>query len=363
MSDLGNARWEIMPKLTAAILLLCAGSSVAWTFLKFLDGKLFFYWEPWQAAAANLNLLLFLCASAIVFIRPRLGYALGVIASLMALSWFLQAELSPDNVNSWTGLNYESSIQMLPQLEDNPSKMKIISVFFLAVAFATSLLRMLPPRWSLRESPLCRSTWPAVAVGFLVLAVWFGCSVTPYHIPAFDHPMGMQFRILHVQKHGLHFDETTVSEERNGVAWIERAERRLFQYRFYKRIASTALGEVSPTTMERIRTFIQSPTLLASRTANPEALRAWNAEGWYVVLKDSKLISFTSEWGTVPPKEVIELFHEIENLPSGGRSPFFARDVCLGFCYDPIAALGFQVLPQRLRLLDSTAAATADREE
>ena len=26
-------------------------------------------------------------------------------------------------------------------------------------------------------------------------------------------------------------------------------------------------------------------------------------------------------------------------------------DVCLGFCYDPVAALGFTILPQRKRLL------------
>ena len=38
---------------------------------------------------------------------------------------------------------------------------------------------------------------------------------------------------------------------------------------------------------------------------------------------------------------------------------FAVRDVCLGFCYDPVAALGFSVLQQRRRLLSRSAAGSA----
>ncbi len=74
--------------------------------------------------------------------------------------------------------------------------------------------------------------------------------------------------------------------------------------------------------------------------APAKELWAWNAEGWYVTLQDSHLLAFTSEYRTSPPREVTGLFQEIEILP--GQPQLFAiRDVRLGFCYDPVAALGF----------------------
>jgi hypothetical protein len=283
---------------------------------------------------------------------------LGVIAGLIALPWFFQTEFSPATWNSWIILNYESSIPSEGGAHLAFTRLKILSVILIVVAVACCSLRLLPARWSLWKSPLCRCTWPAFAVGFLVLAMWFGYSVTPYSIPAFDHPSMAEFRILHVEKRGLRFHETSISEERNGRAWIWRTERRLFQYRFEKRVAWTALADTSPATIERARTFVQSPALLEVRTPPARALRSWNAEGWYVVLKDSRLLAFTREYGTAPPKEVTELFREIENLPLREGRALAVRDVCLGFCYDPLAALGFGVLPQRTRLLSRSAAAS-----
>jgi DNA-directed RNA polymerase specialized sigma24 family protein len=71
----------------------------------------------------------------------------------------------------------------------------------------------------------------------------------------------------------------------------------------------------------------------------PAALRSWNAEGWYVVLQDSRLLAFTSEYRTTPPKEITDLFEEMEKLPASQEEAFVLRDVCLGFCYDPVAGL------------------------
>jgi hypothetical protein len=117
----------------------------------------------------------------------------------------------------------------------------------------------------------------------------------------------------------------------------------------------TILGQVSPTAFERARNFVESSELWKLRTAPPKALRAWNAEGWYVVLKDSRLLAFTTEFGTTPPDEVTDLFNELQKLPALEERPFAVRDVCLGFCYDPVAALGFSILPQRKRLLSGSA--------
>jgi hypothetical protein len=360
MDSFGEARYGSTPKLTTAILLLCTAGSIGCTFLTLLDGAFLSSWGRSVEVAARVSPLVFLCASALVFFRPRFGYTLGVIAGLIALPWFFQTEFSPATWNSWISLNYESPIPIPSEVGPYLAftRLKILSVILIVVAVACSSIRLLPARWSLWKSPLCRCTWPAFAVGFLVLAVWFGYSVTPYSIPAYDHPGSVEFRILHVEKRGLRFHETAMSEERNGRAWILRTERRLFQYRFEERIAWTALAEASPATIERVRTFVQSPTLWELRTPPPRTLRSWNAEGWYVVLKDSRLLAFTSEYGTAPPKEVTELFHQIENLPLREGSPLAVRDVCLGFCYDPLAALGFGVLPQRIRLLSRSAAAS-----
>jgi hypothetical protein len=102
------------------------------------------------------------------------------------------------------------------------------------------------------------------------------------------------------------------------------------------------MAEVSLSTLERARAFVTSPELLNLHTPPAKALRSWNAEGWYVVLHDSRPLAFTSEYRTTPPREVADLFHEIEKLPTREVGTAAVRDVCLGFCYDPIAALALR---------------------
>ena len=78
------------------------------------------------------------------------------------------------------------------------------------------------------------------------------------------------------------------------------------------------------------------------QTGPAKQLWAWNAEGWYVFLHDwhvSRLLTFKT-----PPDEVKAAFQEIEQLPLEYELRFYPRDVCLGFCYSPQAALG---VPER----------------
>jgi len=283
---------------------------------------------------------------------------LGLIAGLVAMPWFVQSELSPATWNSWVNLNYESPWP-IPSGEGSylaVGGLKILSIFLVVTAVACSLLRLLPARWGLRQSPLCGRTWPALLAAFLVLAVWFYLSVTPYHIPAIDHPAHAELRILHVEKRGLHFHETMVMARHNGQTWVYQTSRRLFQYRLQQQVASASFYDASPTAFEGFQTLVQLPALANVRTAPATPLHSWNADGWYVVLKDSRLLAFTSEQGTSPPKEVTDWFRQIESMPLRDEQQFALRDVCLGFCYDPLAALGFAVLPQRIRLLRSNAA-------
>lgn len=92
---------------------------------------------------------------------------------------------------------------------------------------------------------------------------------------------------------------------------------------------------------EHVRDFIGLPELVKLHTPPAVLLRSWNAEGWYVVVNDSRLLAFTTEYGNSPPKEVAALFHEIESLAGEEEQPWTVHDVSLGFCYGPAAALGF----------------------
>src|SRR5947209_7668474 len=55
----------------------------------------------------------------------------------------------------------------------------------------------------------------------------------------------------------------------------------------------------------------------------------------YVVLQSSYRSTFSSEYGTTPPIEITDLFHEIEQLPAKPARSFLLQDVCFGFCYGP----------------------------
>ena len=48
--------------------------------------------------------------------------------------------------------------------------------------------------------------------------------------------------------------------------------------------------------------------------------------------------------------EVTELFEQLDKLPPSHEQPSAVRDVCLGFCYGPVAALGFVQMKDRTRL-------------
>ena len=203
------------------------------------------------------------------------------------------------------------------------SKLRLLAPALIVIALTFSSFRLLPAQWP------CRRTWPALAVAFIVLAVWFVHSALPYSVAAFDHESHFEFRILHVRKRGLRFHETTISEYRDGRVWIFRHDRRLLQYRFGNRVSSLTLGGQWPATLERVRGLVQSPALWKLHTQPAKALWSWNAEGWFVVVKDSRLLAFTSEYGTAPPEEVTALFHEIEQLPASSESQFDACDVCV----------------------------------
>jgi hypothetical protein len=330
------------PVLAAAAVFLCAGLSVASLFLKIGLGEI--TRGDWASVIALLSPLIFLCACVLVFVRPTAGFVLGGAAGVTALPWFVLTESSPLYPSIWIYLNGPDDFAAI----NTPyAALKILSVAFTLTAVACSALRLLPSGLLLRNRPLSRRTWPAVAVTVLVLLVWLHHSAAPWMLPTIVDAGAPDLRILHVQKRGLQFHETTVKYWRDGRFWVNRCDRRLFQYRFQNRSTD---GVMPPGIRERADALAHSTPIRSLRTARPVALRSWNAEGWYVVLSDSPLLAFTTESGTNPPPAIVDVHQQMEQLPGTQRS-FAVQDVCLGFCYDPVAGLGFWFSNQRCHAL------------
>lgn len=297
--------------------------------------------QPLAEMASLAGVVGFVAAFFITFRHPRLGYSMGLFAGLIALPWFLITEfLSYPWANCWIYLNIPETGFPPGMQERFLAEIRIASVALLVIAIICSAMRLLPARWVFRKTPINNRTWPAFAVCLVVLSGWFLVSVTPYRLPGFiDHDISPDIRILHIQKRGLRFHELGMAAYRDGEFRVDRIDRRLFQYQFARRSHS---GIMPPETSEITKTVAYSNKLSSIRTPQTKALRRWNAEGWYVRLRNGRVLAFTSEDGATPPTDVVDLFEALEKVPAPEETMRKERDVCLGFCYDPLAAMGFE---------------------
>jgi len=324
-------------KVATAIIVLCSALATGWLFLSLQPGD-----RPIPVAAIA-SALAFVVASEGVFLRPRFSYWLGMVSGLVSLYWFSRIEFYYfPALNSWITFNLPS---------DNPqffsevflAKLKILFVVTVVTSTACCVTRLLPASWMLRKVPVRERTWPALAVCFLVVASWYGVSASPYRIPLIADGAPAELTVLHVEKRGMQFDETAISAARDGRLYVERNNRRMFQYRFTSRDGSGVLPE---TITARVRKLAQSTQLRDMRTAPAVALRSINAEGWYV-RTGYKVLAFTNEYGTQPPKEVVDIFHELESVAPAEKESRSVNDICMGFCYDPLAGLGLENMNDR----------------
>lgn len=286
----------------------------------------------------------FVFAAGLLFQNLTRGLKVGVVVSASALAGHAWFELySFRESNSWIALN---ASERYLGVDLAAVKLRIFLIVVVLLALSYSALKLAPPSWSFRGVRLADRVWPAIAMTSIVVVIWFCWAVVPYRIPGTidlaDYP---DIRILHIRKHGLRFSETTVSLSlHDGRIEIRRNHRRLLQYQFYdysqRLVANGSIAKDGAG-------LIDLPQFTRASSVPLKPLRAWNAEGWYVVLPSRGPYAYTSQNQTQPPSEVVDLFNEIDALPSTIAYPQEQRDVCLGFCYDPSAGLGFQYVNQR----------------
>ncbi len=260
----------------------------------------------------------------------------------MALPWFILTEPSIGG-STWTYLNVPGQYY-LGELDEYVRTfviLKILSIALLAMTVTCSVLRVLS-LVLLRKSHVSGRAWPAIIVGgvagVVVPVAWLCHSAMPWMLPGIvDGGSSAELRILHVEKHGLRLHETSVAVgDRDPKFLVSQYDRRLFQFRFQGTDRSGVMPEAI---RKRAQNLLRSPKLRDIHTAPAIPLRSWNAEGWYAWTSHTLIQAFTSEYGTTPPAEVIDLMEQITKLPGRTQSSFAIQDVCLGFCYDPVAGL------------------------
>lgn len=333
-------RSDVKPALAAATIFFSTGLSIASLSIMTPRYVPFGNGYPTAGAFAFTSPVVLLCACVLVFFRPTLGYVLGGIAGLMALPWLILTEPSIGG-STWNYLNIPGP-DYLSQFDQDfrtVAILRILSVALLATTLTCSVLRVLPSVL-LRKSHLSGRVWPAIVVGVVVPITWLCHSAMPWMLPGIvDRGSSADLRILHVEKRGLRLHETSIGiGTRDARFSVSQYDRRLFQFRFQDAVRTGVMPEA---TRQRADDLLRSPKLRDLHTAPATALRSWNAEGWYIWTSHISIQAFTSEYGTTPPTEVIDLMAKITKLPGGEQSPFVVQDICLGFCYDPPAGLGF----------------------
>ena len=217
------------------------------------------------------------------------------------------------------------------------------------VVLIVSLIRLLPQRWRFFRSPANEALWISWCLCFAALCVWYVSSLGPYVDPVIADNFAADIRILHVKKRGLQFHETSFALYRDGRVWCEQTDRRLFAYR----IRSYQGGFSVTQDKQQISTDLKLNRGIPSDTPPARPLRSWNAEGWYVLNGD--VWAYTTENGRKPPQEVVSLFESLRSRAAAmdvhleNYDQLDPRDICLGFCYDPLAGLGIKYLNQRCR--------------
>jgi hypothetical protein len=340
--------------LAAAVLLLTRANATLprfashllwpyWLVLALVFTECFFDATSARAALGFLYLtvsLVLAFAGGTVRYRPTIA-AVAALSAVIAEPWVC-SNVAKDTPlgNVWTSFNIPDPDRFMGEGFFLLIISIVLSATLIALAVATAAIRLTPSRWRILGTPFRDRTWPAVLLVFAFVAVWFSQSVMPYRISgAMDYSAWPLLKILHVQKQGLQFHEVSVGlwgfrQEPDSVSFSSN-DRRLFHYRFQETGSHT---ELPGSFQQRVHVVLDS---LRGTPGNRETLRPirdWNADRWYLTGENIGLREYSDE--SLPPTEIVALFHDLENLPRSREFVSESRDVCLGFCYDPLAGLG-----------------------
>ena len=257
--------------------------------------------------------------------RRRLGDLLALLASAMAWPLLVRIERSYlYSANAWNMFN-SGRPEVLAY-----AKINLITLLFLILATVCTLVRLLPANLSLRAIPLRDRVSPVLAISLLVVTVWFGASAWPYVVPEPHHGVLADIVVSHVQKRGLHFQETEITFFRDSKAYVAQNERKPLRYHAREMYYSVLLPAES---LSRIKDLYRSAQFHDAGTLHRSSPRQWNSDTWYVYQNGGLSAIFSD---VHPPEELLRWFEQTEKLPpQSAASPTVINDVCLGFCYDP----------------------------
>jgi hypothetical protein len=339
-----NEHQQLKPSRQAILLHVCSVAAVAWMLVsraRIAHDILLNRSIDWYAVLVSPVILL--GGTMLLRSRPRFGYMVVAVGAVLPLPWIFRTE-SRAFGNSWIAMNASwSDPDVFHYMRY--SQLRIVSVALLLMTLIWAITRLLPSDWQLRNLPVNQRTWPAIVITLIFIVWWFADFVFPYRQPIIVDAMHAELTILNVKKDGIAFHETRISIYCDGRYYVVRSDRQLFRYSFGETAHEGLLTDDLRTKLKVIRAL---PELKRTLDKPPSALRARHSEGWYTEMDSFAIAAFTTETATPPPAALVAFFREVEGVPSiGGSSNDEVRDVCLGFCYDPKAGLGYRAENQR----------------
>lgn len=329
-SNRARRRAEIAAAIVyaAAAVCLCLYSALNFAWISGPDTV-----DPYEVAAFAGDAMLCL-ASISLLIKPRFTDRIAFLGALLNWPFYWFIEFRGANFSSWLFFNLPDDIYDL-RAAARLVIFKIVAISLLFAATAFSLWRLMPASWRVRKLPLRDRTRPGLAISFALVAAWFLASVSRYQIPIFDlHSNPPTLAVLHVEKHGLEFHETSLAVYRNGEFYLRRDDRRLFQYRFSMSIMRGVLSEAD---RQLFSTLVNSPPeLQGTQVDSYSPPLSWNADRWYVFGRRrpqrKPIVMERSEVSN----GILSLFADAQKLPVDATWHRTSKDVCFGFCFDPL---------------------------
>jgi hypothetical protein len=143
-----------------------------------------------------------------------------------------------------------------------------------------------------------------------------------------------EITVVHFVKHGSSSKETSVSVIRDGRLYISNDIRKTLRYD-----SDGEMFQAVVPSWEKVRPileFVRSAEFKAQGASSRSNLpQRWSSDSWYVYGERVPFRIFSSANHSVPPKEVVDWFNDMNALPKSEGCHFATRDVCLGFCYGP----------------------------